>query len=339
MQAMELTKPVRLSLNDGTLNPESAGWARHPIVTSNLSGASMRKKKWNYWCITSDDILFSATISHIDYAASLFVYLYDRHTGEFVEKTVTVPFGIGVRMPEEVRAPLFVDRSGFAIRFLEKPDATELFVTIRDFGGKPLDAYVEIARPEGYESLNVVIPWSESQYQYTAKQPALPAFGTVEWGGYRHHLDSRNQSFACLDFGRGKWPYRSSWNWGSASGRDKDGHAIGLNLGGKWTDGTGQNENGIVVDGVLYKIHEDLDWDYDPSDLMRPWTIRDKANERVALTFYPSFERLAETNLGVIQSKVHQMFGHYEGTVVTDGAGTLQISDLFGWAEDHHAKW
>lgn len=34
--------------------------------------------------------------------------------------------------------------------------------------------------------------------------------------------------------------------------------AVGLvNLGGKWTDGTGMNENGFVIDGQLTKIHEE----------------------------------------------------------------------------------
>lgn len=52
------------------------------------------------------------------------------------------------------------------------------------------------------------------------------------------------QSFACLDFGWGIWPRHCRWHWGSASGRQQ-GRAIGLNLGGQWTDGTGSTENGV----------------------------------------------------------------------------------------------
>ncbi|AOM84257.1 DUF2804 domain-containing protein [Salisediminibacterium beveridgei] len=339
MNAQELTKPAMLCLNNGTLNPESVGWSRTPLITSNIKGDFLRRKKWNYWCITSDAALFSATISHIDYAASLFVYFYDRLTGEFQEKTVTVPFGIGVNMPEEVRESVFYDGRQLTIRMIEKPDTTELFVNAKDFGGKPLDAFLEIKRPEDQESLNVVIPWVATRFQYTAKQPALPAFGTVEWGGYRYHFDHRNHSFACLDFGRGKWPYSSEWNWGSASGKDTSGRTVGLNLGGKWTDETGQNENGVLIDGKLVKIHEDLEWQYDQADLMAPWTMSSRGSDTVKLTFHPTFERLAETNLGVIKSKVNQMFGTYEGMIHTEEYGDVEVKELFGWVEDHEAKW
>lgn len=339
MNAQELTRPERLCLNNGTLNPESVGWARMPLITSNVTGDLLRRKKWNYWCITSDAALFSATISHIDYAASLFVYLYDRHTGEFQEKSVTVPFGIGVNMPEEVRESVYYDGKDLTIRMIEKPDATELFVNAKDFGGKPLDAFLEISRPVDQESLNVVIPWGASRFQYTAKQPALPAFGTVEWGGYRYHFDHLNQSFGVLDFGRGKWPYTSEWHWGSASGRDLAGRFVGMNLGGKWTDDTGQNENGVVIDGKLVKIHEDLDWQYDKEDLMAPWTITSRGADTVQLTFHPTFERLAETNLGIIHSKVNQMFGTFEGVIRTGNDTDVEVEDLFGWVEDHVARW
>ena len=36
------------------------------------------------------------------------------------------------------------------------------------------------------------------------------------------------------------------------------GRRIGLNFGGKWTDGTGMTENAVFVDGVMTKMHEDV---------------------------------------------------------------------------------
>ena len=38
---------------------------------------------------------------------------------------------------------------------------------------------------------------------------------------------------------------------------------VGLNMGAKWTDGTGMNENGILLNGCLHKIHEDIVFEYD----------------------------------------------------------------------------
>ena len=65
----EILVPTSLCDKKGNLNPEAIGYARKPIIDCNLSGHFMRKKKWNYWCVYGEDILFSATISHLDYAA------------------------------------------------------------------------------------------------------------------------------------------------------------------------------------------------------------------------------------------------------------------------------
>ncbi len=71
---------------------------------------------------------------------------------------------------------------------------------------------------------------------------------------------------------------------------------------------------------------------------MKPWKFTDTEN-RLDLTFTPFKDRLAETKLGIITSKVHQMFGRYNGFVVTDEGEKIEIRDLIGFAEEHHAKW
>ncbi len=86
-------------------------------------------------------------------------------------------------------------------------------------------------------------------------------------------------SFAVLDHGRGKWPYSMTWNWAAGYGRVA-GRRVGLQLGGKWTDGTGSTENGLFVDGRLHKIHEDLTWTYDRTDFLAPWRITGPRVER-----------------------------------------------------------
>jgi hypothetical protein len=48
---------------------------------------------------------------------------------------------------------------------------------------------------------------------------------------------------------------------------------------------------------------------------------------------------VAKTNLLVIRSEVHQMFGRYTGTVIDDDGNTIPINGIVGWAEEHHAKW
>jgi hypothetical protein len=60
---------------------------------------------------------------------------------------------------------------------------------------------------------------------------------------------------------------------------------------------------------------------------------------RLMLTFTPFLERVAKTDLKVLYSEVHQMFGRYEGTLKTEAGEIIQVSDLIGFAEEHHARW
>src|SRR5690606_25138632 len=83
-----------------------------------------------------------------------------------------------------------------------------------------------------------------------------------------------NQAFGTLDLGRGVWPYRVNWNWAAASGVS-GGRLIGLQFGGKWTEGTGHTENGLCVDGRLTKLHDELVWTYDWDHPTEPWRVVD----------------------------------------------------------------
>jgi hypothetical protein len=71
---------------------------------------------------------------------------------------------------------------------------------------------------------------------------------------------------------------------------------------------------------------------------MRPWKFTDTEG-RLDLVFTPFKDRTARTNLGIITSEVHQMFGRYNGKTIADNGEVIQIKDLVGFAEEHHAKW
>jgi hypothetical protein len=79
-------------------------------------------------------------------------------------------------------------------------------------------------------------------------------------------------------------------------------------------------------------------FDYKSPDFSRPWHFSDDEG-RLALTFTPFKERVAQTNLGIIFSEVHQMFGHYSGQVVSDEGQRINIQNLVGFAEEHQARW
>lgn len=333
MSQIELYKPTNLCTPRGNLEPSAVGWSRHPLHTCNLSWHAFRKKRWNYWCITTPKFLFSATLSNIDYMGLAFIYYLDFESKQFIEQTVMAPFGKGCDMPDIVNAGLSFENKALQLQFIETTTGVAIKVFSPQFGGKKLQAEIAILRPPEHETLNVVIPWSPDRFQFTSKQNCLPASGNIILDGEYHPIPL-NESFACLDFGRGVWRYNCLWNWACFSSPQ-----LGVNLGAKWTDGTGYNENGLTIGGILHKIEQDVDFIYDDQDFMRPWQIKTKETNQIDLTFTPFFERVARTNYIVLASEVHQMIGRFSGSVIGNHGEKLEVKNVTGWAEDHHARW
>jgi hypothetical protein len=334
----ELTQPLNLCDPHGNLNPAAIGWSRHPLHHCNLKGHWPRKKRWNYWAIVSPSHLFSVTLSNIDYLGLPFIYLLDFETKAFTEKTLLKPFGAGCNLPPHIDGDVIYQDPAMPISMRTTHTGTYLTVSCPDFGGKPLKADFLAHRPAGHETLNVVIPWSQKRFQFTSKQNTLPTQGTLQWGDETIVFNPEN-TFACLDLGRGIWPFTCFWNWSSFSTRLTDDRTVGVNLGAGWTDGTGMNENALCVDGVLTKISEDLAFNYDTEDFMAPWHVHTTVTDRVDLEFTPFYERVAKTDALLIRSEVHQMIGHFKGTLKSDQGEPIRIKDAIGWAEDHHARW
>lgn len=324
----EITEPVDLCLPDGRLNPAAVGWTRHPLHRANLKGWG-RAKRWEYWCVQAPDWALAVTVSHIDYLALHQVYFVDFASGEEIDTSTIAPLA---------RGPVLPDRSGGGpARARTKHLSIDL---IPNTAGLRLvahtdrvDADVQITRPAGHESMAVVIPWSDKRFQYTEKDNTLPATGRVVVDGRSRDLPA-GQTWAVLDHGRGKWPYDNTWNWGSGSGT-VDGHTIGLQFGGKWTDGTGMTENALCIDGTVFKIGQELEWRYDTSDWLQPWTVH---GDDVDVTLTPGFERSTRTNAAVIFTEVHQCFGTWSGTIHADGR-QFSVDGVRGFAEEAQMRW
>ncbi len=332
----EITAPVDLCLPDGRLNRAAVGWSRAPLHRANLTGGLGRwgrQKRWEYWGIVSPDVAVGITASSLDYAGVHAVYVLEQPGTETVASAL-VPLARGVVFPDTSGGgPVRVVTGALTID-LEPDDAG---VRLRARTDR-VEVDVRASRPTGHESVGVVVPWSDSRFQYTVKDVALPASGHVVVDGRRHEL-AEDESWAVLDHGRGLWPYRMTWNWGAGSGRLPDGRVVGIQVGGQWTDGTGSTENAIVVDGRLHKVGEELRWAYDSSDWLAPWHVTALRTGRVDLVLEPYHDRVDRTELGVLGNRTHQCFGHWTGTVVLDDGEQMPVAALHGWAEEVHNRW
>ncbi len=325
---------------------KQAGWAPQPVLDANLENSrfykvkalqKLRMKVWDYYAITTPTHFFSFTVSDIGYLGMVFAYGIEFNSGEYKEQTLALLFAGGVKLPRNSTSGVTeYTGKGVTLRFSVQPGTRTLSVRWPGFGGSAFNAEVTLDCPPQHESMNIVIPIPGNRYYYNRKVNCMPASGWVEYLGTRYPIDPAT-CLGSLDWGRGVWEYSSFWVWASASGFLADRRRVGLNLGYGFGDTSAATENCVILEGKVHKLGQ-VDFTYSNKDFKAPWTMR-SPDGRLDLVFTPFFERVAKTDALVLKSEVHQMFGRYNGTAVTDDGEKLSITDLVGWAEEHNARW
>jgi len=340
----ELRTPSALLDRYGELM--QVGWSRQPLLDCNLENVRFyslrplqrfRVKRWDYYGITTPNGYLSATLAHLGYAGQAFVYYVDFVTREYHEESLTLPLGRGIRLPRNsTTGDSSFDKGGVALSFQVDPQARRLSLSWPGFGGGNLEAAASLQLPAAHESMNVVIPIGQKRFYYNRKVNCMPVAGWLDKDGERETLRP-TECLGNMDWGRGVWEYRSFWVWASASGFLSDGRTVGLNMGFGFGDTSAATENALILDGRVHKLGQ-IDFSYDPKDFMRPWHMV-SIDGRLDLEFTPFLERRARTNLLLIFSQVHQMFGHYSGTVKAQDGETIYLDGMVGFAEEHYARW
>ncbi len=348
-QQIELTQPSPLLAADGQLT--QVGWSRQPLLDGNLENTHFyalrflqrfRIKRWDYYGFTTPDHFFSATLADLGYAGQVFIYLIDFTSGEYHEATLTLPLSRGITIPRNsTEGDSTFDNGKVQLAFRHEENARHISVRWPQFAGKGLIADVRLRLKPDHESMTIVIPMHSPRnrsrrFYYNRKINCLPGEGHLIWGDDR--IDFKpTDTLGNLDWGRGIWDYRSFWVWASASGFLPDGRTVGLNLGFGFGDTSQATENALILNGRLHKLGR-VDFQYSAQNFKRPWKMS-SPDGRLDLEFTPFVERVAKTNLLIITSEVHQMFGCYRGIAIADDGEVIKIDGLVGWAEEHHARW
>lgn len=338
-QEHQITAPVALTgANQRTLNPEARGWSRHPYHDTSMRGPWGRRKRWDYWSIQAGDLIVSGVIANIDYLSTSDIWWREMSTGRHGGKDIITIAGKGFDLPARFGSrPVRVEAKNYTCE-LSDDDAHNMHIHVEwveksgDHG--VLDAVITM--PLGQESLNVVIPWSDSVFQYTSKHQARPVTGTMKVGDTSWTF--ADEAWGILDIGRGRWPFATTWNWGGGSGLSRAGSRIGIQIGGKWTEGTGFTENGVFVDGTLSKIGRELTWTYEWDEPMKPWRVVDPGGQ-IDIVMTPTFDKHTKLNLVVLKRETHQVFGTWTGFVVDDDGRRHDIEAIQGFAEECRARW
>lgn len=326
----EITKVVNLCSPSGRLNPEAVGWSRSALHRTNLRGWG-RNKRFEYWSVVTPTSVLSLNISNHDYRANVSVGYLDRDTYTEIRQggNTWLPRPGGMRNPDN-EAPMESRHKDTVVRMTPDGENTRLYAE-----SPRIVADLYISGNSGHESMGVVVPWGSRVFQYTKKDNCLRAEGTVIVDGVEHTV-APEASSAVHDRGRGRWPYFTFWNWGAGNGVTLEGMELGLQFGGKWTDGTPSTENWVRVGGILNKISEHLDWEYDPKNWLSPWKI---TGPSVHVTFTPAKHLRHLFNRWLIFSRGDTCLGHFSGEIALADGEVIAFSDVFGHVEEVERRW
>lgn len=345
----EIGAPVELCAVDGRLSALARGYSKKPYVRAELTAAVGRRKRWNFVFISHPDVLVALALSSADYAGLAFLWLYDMKAERFADFEQMSPLSRGIRLGATLDDEAEFRHKRIHAQWQRRGTDIEVTATVPDLAGSPVSLQLRFPLSADDEHLYLVVPWSDTVFNYTAKLAAIPAQGELSVGSQRYVFSPDNTT-ASVDFTRGVWPYRIAWHWACGSGLIPDSRSdkaaprrIGLNFGAGWTDGTGVLENALYVDGKVYPLWEPIAFTFDSANLRAPWRLRTTQSDRVSLTFTPVFSRRQDANYFIIRMMLDQVMGHFSGHITVDHADgereVILLDRLPGIAEDHFARW
>ena len=338
----EITKAIPLLDAKGNLT--EPGWARSllPIYRrADIRAGKLRIKEWDYYLISNGRFALALTIADNGYMGMDSVSIIELEEGWEITTSPMSLLPLGkLRLPEH-SAKGVSEHAGknHRLKFTAFGDGRRVLTAHMDrFGDKgALDALIQLSgEPE--DSMVIATPFDKPKhFYYNQKINCMRAKGWFTYGGQTWHFSERD-SFAVLDWGRGVWTYHNTWYWGSAS-YQVDGVPFGWNIGYGFGDTSAASENMLFYDGRGHKLSQvRFHIPGDEKDFLSPWRFTSD-DGRFEMDFRPILDRASCTDVGLIKSDQHQVFGNFTGKAVLDDGRVIEVRDFPGFAEKVENKW
>lgn len=342
MQNQILEKGPLLNGEGELTNP---GWAKELLLEYRrgaIKAAGHRIKEWDYYCIINHQSKkgIALTIADNSYMGLLSVTYLDLNKPMEITKTSMKAFTYGkYNLPESSRiGNVSVNQGGVFIEFTVEGNDRIVSVDYENFtDGKALKGGMKLYRPSDMDSMVIATPFKEDKkaFYYNQKINCMSAEGIIYFGDEKIRFDKDN-SFGVLDWGRGVWTYSNTWYWGSASGVVNN-VPIGFNIGYGFGDTSRATENMVFYNNKANKL-ADIEFHIPADDYLKPWKFTSSDN-RFEMDFVPIIDRNSKTDLKLLKSIQHQVFGYFTGRIILDDGKEVYIKDFLGFAEKVFNKW
>lgn len=278
----------------------------------------------------SDQIIFGVAIADLKFLTNAFFYIYLPPTGKFFCKSFKQPFSVGSKFsnfPETGVVSFTQGKNKIEIAPLN--GRRKLFLDLSS-GEKVEAEFIE----EGIEPLRICTQSGVNGWVFVRKTAGSTVIGKIESSLGNFDLEKMGV-YGHNDYSVGFMRRETFWNWGCFTGK-LDKNIIGVNL-SCGVNETSFSENSIWVNGKRYQMPL-VSFEYDKQDLKREWKIT-SLNGEIDLTFIPEGNYKENINAFIVASNFNQLYGKYFGKIQYAGSKTIKINGMYGYAEDHYAKW
>lgn len=335
----EVTKRQPLLGTDGRIT--EPGWARTQVWEYSrkaVSAPAFRIKEWDYYLVMGEGFGVAFTISDDGYIGLQSVSFLDFEKPMERTRTVLNPFPMGgMHLPESSGDGVTeFHNAKLHLKFTVSGNRRRIQCKCRKLlDDKPFSCDIILEQPP-MDTMVIATPWKDSKaFYYNQKINCMRASGVVKCSDTLYYLHPE-RDFGTLDWGRGVWTYDNTWYWSSGNGW-VNGKPFGFNIGCGFGDTAAATENILFYDGKGHKL-DDVLFYVPAGDYLKPWHFS-SSDGRFEMEFRPVIDRAAKTDVKIVMTDQHQVFGRMSGKAVLDDGTLLEIRDLMCFAEKVHNRY
>ncbi len=310
-------------------------YSREAIKTSKL-----KIKEWDYYYFGNNEFGFAFTIADNGYMSLGSVSFLNFKTKFNITKSKMGFMSLGkVNLPSSSEdGDVSYGNNKFKLEFYNDNGKRHIKVFVKKiYKNKDLECDINI-KVTNNESMVIATPFLKAKhFYYNQKCNLLKANGYIKFGNENYEIKNM---YGVLDWGRGVWTYKNTWYWSSLNGIS-GGKEIGFNLGYGFGDTSQASENMFFVNKRAYKL-DDVYFDIPKNNNGKEEYLKERKiyskSKDIDLTFTPILDRFSDSNILIIRSLQHQVFGTFNGTITVDNK-TYYIDNLVGFAEKVFNKW
>ena len=302
----------------------------------NIKGLKhIKLKEWNYYIFLNETNGVCVTISNLSYAAMLSVTYLDFTINKYISKTFIklLPNKHKFKLPHNDTEKINVKTKNYVFSIIPGSTENSLYVCIPSFAdGKKFIINLGFKK-KADNSIVTVIPFQKpGDFYYNEKSNLLVTQGNVQFG---NKIIDFPLSYGTLDWGRGVWPYKSTWYWSNLNVKTPDGDLLGFNLGYGLGDNSKGTENTLFFNNDIYKLN-DVEFVFTKDnknkiDYSKEIHLKSKSGD-IDLTFTPLFNRHDHINLLIIESNQNQVFGRFKGKIKANDQ-EFEFNNYLGFLE------